>query len=87
MHVRHCGRFAYVDGELADGDSIKLMRLRYGGSATTWGFALYLDSTDKYEDTILPTCTFAGTAEDALDCTRDFRSQPLSEPCLMRHQP
>ena len=26
-HVRHCGQFAHVDGELAAGESIKLMRL------------------------------------------------------------
>ncbi|WP_409468420.1 hypothetical protein [Streptomyces sp. HC307] len=44
------------------------MRLRYGGSASTWGFALYLASTDKYEDTTLPTGSFAGTPEEALDC-------------------
>ncbi|MFE4956530.1 hypothetical protein ACFRCW_21090 [Streptomyces sp. NPDC056653] len=43
------------------------MRLRYGGSASTWGFALYLASTDKYEDTILPTGSFVGTPEEALD--------------------
>ncbi|MCX4633026.1 hypothetical protein ACIA98_44010 [Streptomyces sp. NPDC051366] len=68
LDVRHRGQFAYVDGELADGESIKLMRLRYGGSASIWGFALYLASTDKYEDTILPTGSFAGSPEDALDC-------------------
>ncbi|MFD4761196.1 hypothetical protein ACFWOJ_20645 [Streptomyces sp. NPDC058439] len=44
------------------------MRVRYGGSATTWGFALHLAGTDPYEDTILPTGAFAGTPEDALDC-------------------
>ncbi|MCP3770144.1 hypothetical protein [Streptomyces sp. MAR25Y5] len=66
--IRYRGQFAYVDGELADGESIKLMRLRYGGSAGTWGFALYLASTDKYEDTILPTGSLAGTPEEALDC-------------------
>ncbi|MEU6577881.1 hypothetical protein [Streptomyces sp. NPDC046805] len=37
------------------------MRLRYGGSASTWGFALYLASTDEYQDAILPTSGFAGT--------------------------
>ncbi|MFJ2781861.1 MULTISPECIES: hypothetical protein [unclassified Kitasatospora] len=44
------------------------MRLRYGGSASTWGFALYLASTDEHQDAILPTSGFAGTPEDALDC-------------------
>ncbi|MDX2644306.1 hypothetical protein PV341_12135 [Streptomyces sp. PA03-1a] len=57
-----------MDGELAVGGGIKLTRLRYGRSATTWDLALYLASTDKYEDTLLPTGTFAGTPEDALDC-------------------
>jgi hypothetical protein len=57
-----------VDGELANGQSIKLMRLRYAGSASTWGFALYLASSDKHEDTILPTGSFVGTPEEALDC-------------------
>ncbi|MFH8470840.1 hypothetical protein [Streptomyces sp. NPDC017991] len=66
--IRHRGQFAYVDGELADGQTIKLMRLRYGGCASTWGFALYLASSDKYEDTVLPTGSFAGGPEDALDC-------------------
>jgi hypothetical protein len=32
-----------------------LCRLRYGGSATRWGFALYLASKDGYQDSILPT--------------------------------
>jgi hypothetical protein len=68
VHVRHRAAFAYVDGELPSGEIIKLMRLRYGGSASRWGFALHLASTDKYEDTILPTGTFASTPEDALDC-------------------
>lgn len=44
------------------------MRLCYGGSASVWGFALYLASTDKYEDTIVPTGDFAGSPEGALDC-------------------
>jgi hypothetical protein len=68
LHVRHRGAFAYVEGELAGGDTVKLMRLRYGGTASRWGFALYLASSDKYEDAILPTGSLAGTPEDALDC-------------------
>ena len=34
VHVRYRGQFAYVAGELADGEKIPLMRLRYGGSPT-----------------------------------------------------
>jgi hypothetical protein len=36
--------------------------------ASSWGFALYLASTDTYQDSILHTGTFAGTPEEALDC-------------------
>jgi hypothetical protein len=68
LTVRFRGGFAYLDGQLADGETLPLCRLRYAGSATTWGFALYLASSDRYEDQILPTGSFAGTPEDALDC-------------------
>lgn len=33
---------------LADGDLQQLYRLRYGGSASYWGFAIYLASKDGY---------------------------------------
>jgi hypothetical protein len=68
LHVRHRGDFAYVEGELAGGDTVKLMRLRHGGTASRWGFALYLASSDRYEDSLLPTGSPTGTPEDALDC-------------------
>ncbi|MDF3290136.1 hypothetical protein [Streptomyces silvisoli] len=68
LQVRHRGAFAYVTGELADSEVVKLMRLRYAGTATRWGFALYYASSDRYEDTLLPTGGFAGSPEDALDC-------------------
>jgi hypothetical protein len=48
------------------------MRLRYGGSATRWGFAIYLASGNGYRDSILPTGTFAGSPQDALDCACDL---------------
>ena len=66
--VRFRGAFAYVDGQLPDGDTVPLMRLRYGGSAARWGFAMYLASKDGYQDAVLPTGAFAGLPEDALDC-------------------
>lgn len=66
--VRFRGTFAYVDGQLLDGQTLPLMRLRYGGSAARWGFAIYLASKDGYHDAILPTGDFAGAPEDALDC-------------------
>lgn len=68
LTVRFHGAFAYVEGELADGEHLPLCRLRYGGSASTWGFGLYLASSDRYEDQVLPTGSFTGSPEDALDC-------------------
>ncbi|MEV4017280.1 hypothetical protein AB0J35_42965 [Nonomuraea angiospora] len=53
LHVRYHGQFAYVEGELADGHHLPLIRLRYGGSASIWGFGLYLASSGKYENQIL----------------------------------
>jgi hypothetical protein len=66
--VRFRGAFAYVDGQLHNGETLPLMRLRYGGSAARWGFAIYLASKDGYQDAVLPTGAFAGAPEDALDC-------------------
>ena len=68
IRIRYRAGFAYVDGVLADGEILRLCRLRYGGSARDWGFAIYRASHDDYEDSYLPTGTTAGTAEEALDC-------------------
>ncbi|MFF1531527.1 hypothetical protein [Cellulomonas sp. NPDC058312] len=68
ISTRFRSNFAYVDGVLTDGTVIPLMRLRYGGSASVWGFAIYLGSSGKYQDSILPNGDFAGSVEDALDC-------------------
>ena len=67
VDVRHRANFSYVDGVLPDGTVTKLCRLRYGGSAARWGFAMYLASKDGYQDSALPTGDFAGAPEDALD--------------------
>jgi hypothetical protein len=68
LHIRHHAQFAYVTGELADGTQLPLFRLRYGGSAHTWGFAIYLASKDGYQDSVLPSGHPAGTPQQALDC-------------------
>jgi hypothetical protein len=68
LHIRHRAGFAYIDGELTNGTTLPLCRLRYGGSATRWGFAIYLASKDGYEDSILPSGYPVGTPEEALDC-------------------
>ena len=66
--VRHRAGFAYIDGHLPDGTIQPLCRLRYGGYANRWGFAIYLASKDGYQDAILPSGYPVGTAEEALDC-------------------
>jgi hypothetical protein len=66
VHFR--GQFGYVAGVLADGDNLPLCRLRYVGSASRWGFAIYRASHDDYQDNLLPTGRFAGSPEEALDC-------------------
>jgi hypothetical protein len=68
VDVRFRGRFAYVDGELHTGEVLPLCRLRYAGSASLWGFAIYLASRDGYEDSILPIGPPIGAPEEALDC-------------------
>lgn len=45
-----------------------LCRLRYGGSASIWGFAVYPAGRDGYEDNFLPSGLPAGSPEEALDC-------------------
>lgn len=70
LEVRFRGSFAYVNGHLADGDgdALPLCRLRYGGSASQWGVALYRASHDDYQDSVLPNGRLAGSPEEALDC-------------------
>ena len=68
IDIRWHGQFAYVSGQLPDGTSQPLMRLRYADSASTWGFAIYRASHDDYEKSILPSGWPAGTPQEALDC-------------------
>lgn len=62
VDVRFRGAFAYVTARMPDGDTMPLMRLRYGGSAARWGSAIYLASKDGYQDSVLPTGHSTGTA-------------------------
>jgi hypothetical protein len=66
--VTYRAGFAYVVGVDSDGDDLPLLRLRYQRSASSWGFAIYLASRDGYEDSFLPSGSFSGTPEEALDC-------------------
>ena len=63
--------FAYAAGILPGGEKVPLFRLRYGGSAHSFGFAIYSAARDRYEDALLLTGRPAGTPQEALDtaCT------------------
>ena len=67
VSVRFRGAFAYIDAHLPDGEIMPLCRLRYGGSASIWGFAIYRASHDDYQ-TLPAHGARAGSPEDALDC-------------------
>ncbi len=68
LTIRYRSGFAYIGGVAANDDPLPLFRLRYLRSADQWGFAIYLASKNGYEDSILPTGSFTGTPEQALDC-------------------
>src|SRR5712671_6142499 len=71
VQARYRGPFAYITGVLPDGEQIPLFRLRYGGSAHSFGFAIYSAARDRYEDAVLRTGLPIGTPPEALDtaCT------------------
>jgi hypothetical protein len=63
---------------------LPLCRLRYAGSASQWGFAIYLASKDGYQEAILPSGAFTGTPEEALDCACGLY---LADPTAWRQPP
>ncbi len=67
LDIKFRANFAYIKG-INSGVAVPLFRLQYGGSASRWGFAIYLASHDGYERAVLPTGLLAGSPEDALDC-------------------
>lgn len=71
VDVNYRGGFAYITGVLPSGERIRLCRLRYGGSAHSFGFAIYSAAHDRYEDAVLRTGLPTGNPQDALDtaCT------------------
>lgn len=68
LRFRYRDEFAYIEAELAGGQVWPLTRLRYTGSASLWRFGLYLASSGKYEDQILPNGLPVASPEEALDC-------------------
>jgi hypothetical protein len=71
VQARYRGSFAYITGILPGGEQIPLFRLRYGGSAHSFGFAIYSPARDHYEDAVLLTGLPIGSPQEALDtaCT------------------
>lgn len=67
FHGQFCYIHAAIDGDSDDQEELRLCRLRYGGSASRWGFAIYRASHDDYDDSYLPTGLPTATPEDALD--------------------
>ncbi|KAF0966322.1 hypothetical protein MLGJGCBP_00511 [Rhodococcus sp. T7] len=49
-----------------------------------WGFVIYLGSTGKYQDSVLPNGNFAGSPEDAPDCACGLY---LGDPTARQHPP
>ena len=71
VQVTYRGAFGYVTGVLRNGERIPLCRLRDGGSAHSFGFAIYSAAHNRHQDAILRTGLPAGTPQEALDtaCT------------------
>jgi hypothetical protein len=71
VQARYHGSFAYITGVLPGEQPIPLFRLRYGGSAHSFGFAIYSAARDRYEDALLLTGLPIGSPQEALDtaCT------------------
>ncbi|MEW1939386.1 hypothetical protein AB0331_18845 [Dietzia maris] len=67
LHTRYRAGFAYIDATLTHGEELKLCRLRYAGSASQWGFAIYRASHNDYQQAALPGGWPSGTPEEALD--------------------
>jgi hypothetical protein len=65
VQARYRGSFAYITGVLPGGEQIPLFRLRYGGSAHSFGFAIYSPARDRYEDAVLLTGLPIGSPQEA----------------------
>src|SRR5262249_13497848 len=65
VQVTYRGAFGYITGVLRDGSRIPLCRLRYGGSAHAFGFAIYSAAPDRYQDAVLRTGLPGGPPQEA----------------------
>jgi hypothetical protein len=89
VRARYHGSFAYITGVLRNGEQIPLFRLRYGGSAHSFGFAIYSAARARYEDAVLLTGSPVGTPQEALDtaCTVHLAGLGHEPPTNLRGHP
>ena len=89
VRARYHGSFAYITGVLRNGEQIPLFRLRYGGSASSFGFAIYSAASDRYADAVLLTGSPVGTPQEALDtaCTVHLAGLGHEPPTNLRGRP
>src|SRR6476646_2575571 len=89
VRARYHGSFAYITGVLRNGEQIPLFRLRYGGSAHSFGFAIYSAARARYEDAVLLTGSPVGTPQEALDtaCTVHLAGLGHEPPTNLRSHP
>jgi hypothetical protein len=66
--VRFHSPYAYVETTMPDGYDQPLFRLRWTNNRDRWAFAIWLASTHGYQQSVLPTGSFVGTVEEAMDC-------------------
>jgi hypothetical protein len=78
VQVRYRGQFAYIEGELADGERLPLMPAALRRIRPPLGLAIYLASKDGYQDQVW----FTGSAQEALDLVCDLRDE---YPALITH--
>jgi hypothetical protein len=69
LSLRYRGDFIYLTTtSIIAGEAMPLCRLSYRGNIEHLGFAMYLASSESYENSVLHTGRATGTPEHALDC-------------------
>jgi hypothetical protein len=81
LEVTCRGGFAYAAASPSGDDKPHpLFRLRYGGSAHSFGFAVYSSATGRYENSVLLTGRHTGTPQEALDTAATFYTAGITGP-------